>query len=157
MFHLWKTGPMLRLLHLSTPSFAGWVACLICQTPSFWLVASPFFMAFVCMFFSEGVVLVLPVIVTQPAWNPNVPAPCSWVLSPGMHFVHAPIEVFFSKLSQSVLGYFDSVNMFFFIIKINNLRGELSDISSKSATLDATSVTTKRYGKGETMQRNQSE
>ena len=41
---------------------------------------------------------------------------------------------FFSKLNNLFFGYFDPV-IVFFIIKINNFRGDLSDISAKTATL----------------------
>ena len=41
---------------------------------------------------------------------------------------------FFSKLNYYFFGYFDHVNNFL-IIKITNFRGDLSDISAKTATL----------------------
>ena len=46
---------------------------------------------------------------------------------------------FFSKLNNLFFGYFDPINSFF-ILKINNFRGGLSDISAKTATLDLISA-----------------
>ena len=50
-----------------------------------------------------------------------------------------PPVKFFSKLNYFISGYFDPINIFL-IIKINNLQGDLSSISAKTATLDTTSV-----------------
>ena len=41
---------------------------------------------------------------------------------------------FFSKVIRFFLGYFDPINIFL-IIKINNFRGDLSDILAKTASL----------------------
>ena len=41
---------------------------------------------------------------------------------------------FFSELNKLFFGYFDSI-IFFLIIKINYFRGDLRDISAKTATL----------------------
>ena len=41
---------------------------------------------------------------------------------------------FFSKSNNLFFGYFDPINIFL-IIKINNFRGDLSDVSAKTATL----------------------
>ena len=41
---------------------------------------------------------------------------------------------FFSKLNIFIFGYFDPVKLLFFIIKANIFRGDLSDISAKTAT-----------------------
>ena len=46
---------------------------------------------------------------------------------------HSALVKFFSKLNNLFLGYFDPINNFL-IIKMNNFRGDLSDISAKTAT-----------------------
>ena len=43
----------------------------------------------------------------------------------------------FSNLNQFIYGYFDPKNMYFFIIKIKNFPGDLSNISAKVATLSS--------------------
>ena len=50
------------------------------------------------------------------------------------HFDSSPVK-FFSKLYKLIFGYFDPI-IFFLIIKINNFRGDLSDISAETATLN---------------------
>ena len=42
---------------------------------------------------------------------------------------------FFSKFIYLFVGYFDPVNIYILMIKINNFRGDFSDISAKTATL----------------------
>ena len=42
---------------------------------------------------------------------------------------------FFSKLNKFIFGYFDPITKFFDNKKINNFRGDLSDISAETATL----------------------
>ena len=48
----------------------------------------------------------------------------------------SPVK-FFSKLIYFFFGYFDPIYIFF-IIKINNFRGVLNDISAKTASLHIT-------------------
>ena len=50
-----------------------------------------------------------------------------------MYNVRASVKIF-SKLNYFTFGYFDPI-IFFLIIKINNFRGDLSDVSAKTATL----------------------
>ena len=44
----------------------------------------------------------------------------------------------FSKLIYLFFGYFDLINIYFLIIKINNFRGDLTDISANKEALDGT-------------------
>jgi hypothetical protein len=46
---------------------------------------------------------------------------------------------FFQNFNNLFFGYFDPVNIYFLVIKINNFRGDLSNISAKTATLVAIS------------------
>ena len=51
-----------------------------------------------------------------------------------------PPVKFFSKCDYNFLGYFDPIKTFL-IIKINNFRGDLSDVSAKMAILAAAAGT----------------
>ena len=52
-----------------------------------------------------------------------------------MLFIRLVSGKLFSKLNYFCFGYFDPTNIFFYIIKISNFRGDPSDISAKTATL----------------------
>ena len=67
---------------------------------------------------------------------------CCQEIYPSHRFNNQSPVKFFSKLNKFIFGYFNPVNIYFLIIKINIFRGDLSDISAKTATLPVTRACT---------------